>query len=390
MRKGLTKLLAVALSATVLVGCGGGGGGGTATPSNSNNSSAPTETETQASGLDKLGAFTSIAKEGVVDMSYAGMKVTLPDELKDSGYNIAGFAIVDYNQMTGRLWLYDPNEDMMTQPTEPSFVEFLGVPADQTFDEYVASIAPKDTPQEMLDMYKQCHIVLGSNQSYTHYIKDRGKFLELLPELVSTDEEVAQSNRDPEIDQTRIDQSNELRKQYFDQAKNWIEIVDLELPKAQKASDVDTTKLASLTLQDLAGNQTKLADVFAKNKLTMIDIWKTDCTVCVQEMPGLEELSKKYADQGFGVLSVCVDVLDNNGTIDEDLMYDAQDIVKTAGTTYPVVLADKDFRGLIDVTSTPTILWVDSQGNIVAGPERGSSGKDKTAEQIESLLQGLQ
>ncbi|MBR2683211.1 MAG: hypothetical protein IKE22_08105 [Atopobiaceae bacterium] len=168
-----------------------------------------------------------------MDMSYCGMKVTLPDELKDSNYNIAGFAITDFGQMTGRLWLYDPNEDMLTQPTEPSFVEFLGVPADLTFDEYVASIAPKDTPQEMLDTYKQCHIEIGSNQAYTYYIKDRAMFLGKLPELVSSDEEVVQYYKDLGIDQARIDQSEELGKQYFDQIKNWIEIVDLELPKAQ-------------------------------------------------------------------------------------------------------------------------------------------------------------
>ena len=386
MHKGLTKLLVAALSATMLIGCGGGA----STSSSSNNNSAATGTESQASAEDKIGSFTSVAKDGVIDMSYAGMKVTLPDELKNSDYNIAGFAIIDFDQMTGRLWLYNPEEDMLTQPTEPGFVELLGVPADLTFDEYVASIAPKGTPQEMLDTYKQCHIEIGSNQAYTYYIKDRAKFLELLPELMSTDEEVTEELRNLGIEQTRIDQSNEIRKQYFDQIKDWIEIVDLELPKAQKASDIDTATLANLTLQDLAGNQTVLSDVFAKNKLTMIDIWKTDCTVCVQEMPGLEELSKKYADQGFGVLSVCVDVLNDSGAIDDDLLYDAQDIVKTTGTTYPVVLANKDFRGLIDVTSTPTILWVDSEGNIVAGPERGSAGKDRTAEQIETLLEGLQ
>ena len=386
MHKGLTKLLVAALSATMLIGCGGGA----STSSSSNNNSAATGTESQASAEDKIGSFTSVAKDGVIDMSYAGMKVTLPDELKNSDYNIAGFAIIDFDQMTGRLWLYNPEEDMLTQPTEPGFVELLGVPADLTFDEYVASIAPKGTPQEMLDTYKQCHIEIGSNQAYTYYIKDRAKFLELLPELMSTDEEVTEELRNLGIEQTRIDQSNEIRKQYFDQIKDWIEIVDLELPKAQKASDIDTSTLASLTLQDLAGNQTVLSDVFAKNKLTMIDIWKTDCTVCVQEMPGLEELSKKYADQGFGVLSVCVDVLNDSGAIDDDLLYDAQDIVKTTGTTYPVVLANKDFRGLIDVTSTPTILWVDSEGNIVAGPERGSAGKDRTAAQIETLLEGLQ
>ena len=169
-----------------------------------------------------------------------------------------------------------------------------------------------------------------------------------------------------------------------------MELVDLQLPKMQKASDIDSSALAALTLQDLNEKNVKLADVFAKNKLTMVDIWKTDCTVCVQDMPGLEELSKQYADQGFGVLSVCVDVVDDDGEVDDDLLYDAQDIVKNAGTTYTTVLADKKFRSMIDVVSTPTVIWVDSEGNIVDGPQRGSYGKDGTAELIEKNLGKVQ
>ncbi len=76
--------------------------------------------------------------------------------------------------------------------------------------------------------------------------------------------------------------------------------------------------------------------------------------------------------------------------MDDNLLYDAQDIEKRTGTTYPTVLAGKEFRDLIDVVSTPTALYIDSQGNIVEGPIRGYSGKDYTAKEIEKNLSKVQ
>lgn len=89
-----------------------------------------------------------------------------------------------------------------------------------------------------------------------------------------------------------------------------------------------------------------------------------------------KKYSKDYADQGFGIVGVCCDVVDNNGEIDDDLLYDAQDNRKTTGITYPTLLADGTYRQLVEVTSTPTILYVDSEGNIIDGPSRGTYLED--------------
>ena len=207
--------------------------------------------------------------------------------------------------------------------------------------------------------------------------------------MLQSEEDRYQAILDVGVDQERLDSSLALQSRR-DEYLAGIEFVELQLPKVQKAADIDASAFGALTLQDVNGEKVKLSDVFAKNKLTMVDIWKTDCTVCVQEMPGLEELSKQYADQGFGVLSVCVDVVDDDGSIDDDLLYDAQDIVRTTGITYTTVLADKDFRCLTDVVSTPTVIWVDSEGNIVDGPQRGSYGKEGTAELIKKNLSKVQ
>ena len=387
MRKGIKEIVAVALTATMLVGCGGGASSGTA-------SSGTATTETSASSEtavsnEVIGDHIVAAKDGVVDLSSGGVKFTLPDDLANGDYNIAGFVRVGYETMWGHIWLYDPNESLMTQISQPSIFDFYGFSADMTLDDYVASIVPEGTSEDTIEKYKSCQVEIGSNNAYRYYYTDAKKMGELLPDLLQSEEDRYQAILDVGVDQERLDSSLALQSRR-DEYLAGIEFVELQLPKVQKAADIDTSAFGALTLQDLNGEKVKLSDVFAKNKLTMVDIWKTDCTVCVQEMPGLEELSKQYADQGFGVLSVCVDVVDDDGSIDDDLLYDAQDIVKTTGITYTTVLADKDFRSLIDVVSTPTVIWVDSEGNIVDGPQRGSYGKDGTAELIEKNLSKVQ
>ena len=53
----------------------------------------------------------------------------------------------------------------------------------------------------------------------------------------------------------------------------------------------------SFQTTDLDGNAVDSKDLFAKNKITMINIWGTYCGPCVEEMPEIEVISKEYADK---------------------------------------------------------------------------------------------
>ena len=376
MRKEIKQLLVTGMMALLLAGCGGGAA------SSSTDTSVAAETE-QAVSNDVIGDHLVAAKDGVVTMP--GVTFTLPEDLVADGVGIAGWERINFETVYGRIWLSNPDEDLISQVSHPGIFEFMGIPADKSLDDFMAD-QHTDPNGPSPDVIKQIYVDLGSNGTFHYFALDMSKAEELLP---GASDQQRQQWLDSDVDEGRMNRALELIGR-FDEYLGCFEATELKLPKMQKASDIDTAKLANLTLQDLDGKPVKLAHAFAKNKLTMIDIWKTDCTVCVEGMPSVEELSKEYADQGFGVLSVCVDVVDNDGSIDDDILYDAQDIVKTAGTTYPTVLAGKEFRDLIDVVSTPTILYVDSQGNIVDGPTRGSYPKDMTAQIIEGNLAKVQ
>ena len=113
----------------------------------------------------------------------------------------------------------------------------------------------------------------------------------------------------------------------------------------------------AFTLMDLAGKKVSLSDF--KGKPLVVNFWGTYCAPCKIEMPWLEELSKKYAADGFEVLGVTYDSEVGKETISKD--------VKKLGVTYPVLLSDpkaeKDY--LSDSEVLPMSFYVDKTGKVI-------------------------
>ena len=113
----------------------------------------------------------------------------------------------------------------------------------------------------------------------------------------------------------------------------------------------------AFTLADLNGKNVSLSDF--KGKPLVVNFWGTYCAPCKIEMPWLEELSKKYAADGFEVLGVTYDSEVGKETISKD--------VKKLGVTYPVLLSDpkaeKDY--LSDSEVLPMSFYVDKTGKVI-------------------------
>ncbi|RMG02893.1 MAG: TlpA family protein disulfide reductase [Nitrospirae bacterium] len=61
----------------------------------------------------------------------------------------------------------------------------------------------------------------------------------------------------------------------------------------------------SFRLNDLNGNEVTLSAF--QGKVVLINFWATWCGPCKREMPGLEEVFKRYKNQGFTVIAVSID-----------------------------------------------------------------------------------
>lgn len=61
------------------------------------------------------------------------------------------------------------------------------------------------------------------------------------------------------------------------------------------------------TLNDPDGKAVTLSEVYAKNKITMIDFWASWCGPCRRFNPTLTKIYAKFKNKGFGILGVSLD-----------------------------------------------------------------------------------
>lgn len=144
--------------------------------------------------------------------------------------------------------------------------------------------------------------------------------------------------------------------------------------------------LSQFSAQDLEGNsfdQTMLQD----HTLTMVNVWATFCTPCINEMPDLGTLAQEYQDQGVQIVGLVSDVLTMDGSLDQDQMELAREIVASTSADYTHLVPSEDLYFLLgQISSVPTTFFVDENGAQVGGTYVGSKDKEQWQEIIDQLL----
>ena len=124
---------------------------------------------------------------------------------------------------------------------------------------------------------------------------------------------------------------------------------------------------SELSAQDLNGNAVD-ASLFADYKLTVINVWGTYCSPCLQEMPDLGELAQEYAEKGVQIVGIVGDVMNSDGTLSESQLEKAAQIVEQTGANYVHIPMDLELY-LSDLGENlyafPTTYFVDSEGKPV-------------------------
>ena len=144
--------------------------------------------------------------------------------------------------------------------------------------------------------------------------------------------------------------------------------------------------LSSFSTTDLDGNQVDQS-ILEGHKLTMINVWATFCGPCLQEMPDLGELAKEYSDEGVQIIGLVTDVFEMDGSISDDQVANAKDIVVQTRADYLHLLPSDDLDGILNsVTAVPTTFFVDSEGRQVSSAYIGSMNKDTWREVIDAML----
>ena len=154
-----------------------------------------------------------------------------------------------------------------------------------------------------------------------------------------------------------------------------------------EGESAEQSVFAAAVLQDLDLNETELKDLLAENEVTMLNIWATFCGPCLREMPGIQSLHEKYAEEGFGVIGLTGDILDYNGELLQDVLEDAKTIQEEMGLTYPLLIADWPLMNEIELYAFPTTYFLDSDGAILGEAYVGSREESDWEEIITGLLE---
>ena len=137
----------------------------------------------------------------------------------------------------------------------------------------------------------------------------------------------------------------------------------------------DGSKFIDFTVPALDGKQVKLADVVAKNKITMVDFWASWCGPCRMEMPNVVEAYKQFHDKGLEIVGVSLD----------ESKKDWETAVKDMGMNW---IQTSDLKGweceaarLYGVRGIPACVLINQKGEIV--------GRDLRAEELHARLAEL-
>ncbi len=118
---------------------------------------------------------------------------------------------------------------------------------------------------------------------------------------------------------------------------------------------VDASKIPApdFTLKSNSGKNIKLSEL--RGQVVMINFWASWCGPCLQEMPLLEQLYKKYQPLGFTLLGVDV----------EEDSSDAIKWLKKVKVSFPILFDNEnEVSERYHVSAMPTTVIVDRDGKI--------------------------
>jgi thiol-disulfide isomerase/thioredoxin len=132
-----------------------------------------------------------------------------------------------------------------------------------------------------------------------------------------------------------------------------------------------------LALSDLAGESQSLQN--HRGKIVVLNFWATWCGPCLEEMPMLADIQKKYGDAGVVVIGVSLDEKDTRPKVPE--------FVRKRKINFPIWLdgTTEDLERFDLGEALPATAFIDREGRIV-GRVLGMLRKRDLRNRVEWLL----
>lgn len=158
-----------------------------------------------------------------------------------------------------------------------------------------------------------------------------------------------------------------------------------------EGKDDDVASVGTFKTEDVFG-KTYTEQMFADYDLTLVNVFATWCSPCVEEIPELEKLRETFVKKGirFQVVGVVLDTKTTSG-LDEGALERAQALYKKSGVNFPFLIPDdgKMNNRLKGIESVPESFFVDKNGRIVSDPYIGARSLAQWKKIVEQELKEL-
>lgn len=129
-------------------------------------------------------------------------------------------------------------------------------------------------------------------------------------------------------------------------------------------------------------------NIFSEYEITIVDVWGTYCNPCIEAMPVLASIYKKYSDSGVNVVGIVIDVQSADGTPKADFVEKAIDIKNQTGANFThMIVSDNIRRAIIkDISAIPASFIVDSKGKIISDVAYGGHSEEEWEDIINEYI----
>jgi len=130
--------------------------------------------------------------------------------------------------------------------------------------------------------------------------------------------------------------------------------------------------------------ETMSSACFEDSKLTMLNVWATYCSPCLEEMPYLGEIAASYDKAEFQMLGIVSDVMEGG---DAEMLEEARNLIAQTGANYPHLLTNESlyYSLLGSISAVPTTFFVNQKGEVL-GYLVGAYAKEDWEAMIHELL----
>lgn len=166
------------------------------------------------------------------------------------------------------------------------------------------------------------------------------------------------------------------------------QVLGIKSPQANNASKrmnqmLNGADLSGFNAKDVLGEKVT-SDIFSKYKVTMINVWATDCASCVEEMPEINKLSKNKP-ANTNVITLCTDT----AWQDEAIEFAKQIVHENKNVK--VLIPDKVLQKSLAnrIVAYPTTIFVDSKGKIIGDVYLGSNTEEDYLKELNKRVETI-